>query len=129
MHLIEVNVQGAGITSTTLEGSLCLFRPVYDKPSATTFGMSSAINTFQRGKLFRKVYCVEQFNSAGDLVKFHIQLKDESERLLGQWDLDLNHGFHTHPVVGGIKGKAHIPFEGGLADVGLEIASMINAAV
>ena len=110
MHLIEVNVWDAGITATTVEGSLCLFLPVYDKPSATTYGMSSAVNTFQRGDCFRRVYCVEQSDSNQQLVKFSVQLKDERQQLLGQWDSDFKHGLHAHPVIGGAKGKEHVPF-------------------
>lgn len=69
MYLIEVNVLEAGITATTEEGSLCLFKPVFDKPSATTYRMSSAINTFHRGECFRRVYCVEQSNPSRLLKK------------------------------------------------------------
>lgn len=129
IHLIEVNVRDSGVTATTVDGSLCLYRPVYDRPSATTYEMSSAINTFHRGVCFRRVYCVEQSDSTQQLVKFSVQLKDESEHLLGQWDLDLNHGIHTHPVTGGVKGKEHIPFKGGILDVALEIANQIKGGI
>ena len=129
MHLVEVNVRDVGITASTEKDSLCLFRPVYDKPNATTYAMSSAINTFQRGELFRRVYCVEQSDSGGQLVKFSIQLKDQAGYLLGQWDLDFSHGFHTHSVKGGKKESEHIPFEGGVCDVAFAIAAQIKAEI
>jgi hypothetical protein len=129
MHLIEMNVRDVGITATTDEGSLCFYRPVYDKSSATTYGMTSAINTFQRGNCFRRVYCVEQSDSTEQLVKFSIQLKDEIGQLLGQWDLDLTHGLHTHPIEDGTKGKEHVPFMGGIVDVALEIAAQIKGGI
>lgn len=91
--------------------------------------MSSAINTFRRGECFRRVYCVEQADSIQNLVKFSVQLKDEGGSLLGQWDLDLKHGLHTHPVASGAKGKDHIPFNGGMVDVALEIATLIKKGV
>jgi len=129
MHLIEVNVREAGVSATTEEGSLCLFKPVYDRPSATTYGMSSAINTFRRGECFRRVYCVEQSDPNGKLVKFSVQLKNECGDLLGQWDLDLNHGLHTHPIQGGRKAKQHLPFSGGTVDVAHAIAAQIKASL
>ena len=129
MNIIELNVVDTNITATTIDGSLCLFRPVYDKPSGTTYGMSSAINTFQRGQCFCRVYCVEQFNSEGLLVKFNIQLKNENDLLLGIWDLDLNHGLHTHPVNNGEKGRDHIRIDGSIYDVAIEIAAQIKQGV
>lgn len=129
MHLIEVNVRDIGITAETVDDSLCLFRPVYDRPSATTYGMSSAANTFRRGACFRRVYCIEQSDSTQQLVKFSVKLTDEIGQLLGQWDLDLKHGLHTHPVTDGKKGKAHVPFNGGIHDAALEIAARIKEGI
>lgn len=129
MHLIEVNVRDVGITAETVDGSLCMFRPVYDRPTATTYAMSSAVNTFRNGESFCRVYCVEQSNTEQQLVKFSVQLKDDRDHLLGQWDLDFNHGLHTHPVVGGAKGSSHVPFRGSVAEVALEIAARIKARV
>lgn len=129
MRLIELNVRDGGITAETVDGSLCLFRPVLDRQTTATYGMSSAVNTFRRGSCFRRVYCVEQSARGRQLVKFSVQLKDENDRLLGSWDLDFKHGLHTHPVVGGVKGSAHIPYSGGLAALVLEIASLIKEGV
>ena len=127
MHLVEVNVQDADITSTTEDRSMCFFRPVYDKSSATTYQMRSAINEFRRGPCFRRLYCIEQYNEACELVKFSVHLTDEDKNLLGAWHLDISHGLHTHPIENGKKGDAHIPFDGDVVDVALAIAAQIKA--
>jgi hypothetical protein len=129
MHLVEVNVRDAEITSTTEHGSMCFFRPVYDRPSGSTYGMRSAINEFRRGTCFRKLYCVEQYNEANELVKFNVRLTDEEKNLIGEWHLDISHGLHTHPIEDGKKADAHIPLAGGVADVALAIAVRIKADV
>jgi hypothetical protein len=125
--LVEVNVRDAGITSTTEDGSMCFFRPVYDKPSATTYGMRSAINEFRRGPCFRRLYCVEQYNETNELVKFAVHLTDENKNTLGEWHLDISHGLHTHPIERGSKADSHVPFQGSVEDVALAIAVQIKA--
>lgn len=127
--LVEVNVRDAEIISTTEDGSMCFFRPVYDKSSAATYGMRSAINEFRRGTCFRRLYCIEQYNEANELVKFIARLTDEAKNLLGEWHLDISHGLHTHPIESGKKGDAHIPFAGSIEDVALVIAARIKADV
>ena len=72
------------------------------------------------------MYCVEQSDADQRLVKFSVQLKDEKQTLLGQWDLDLKHGLHVHRVIGGVKDKQHLPFKGGIVEVALEIAARIR---
>ncbi|MBH0198232.1 MAG: hypothetical protein HP497_02285 [Nitrospira sp.] len=47
-------------------------------------------------------------------------------KLLGQWDLDFKHGPHVHPVIDGVKGKEHVPFNGGIIDVAIEVATRIR---
>ncbi|KAB2888129.1 MAG: hypothetical protein F9K32_17555 [Desulfobulbaceae bacterium] len=129
MHLVELNVRDDGITSTTKDGSMCFFRPVYDKPSATTYGMRSAINEFRHGPCFRKLYCIEQYNESEELVKFNVRLTDENNNLLGEWHLDISHGLHTHPIEDGRKGNAHIPFPGSVVDVALDISKKIKMSI
>jgi hypothetical protein len=126
MFLVEVNVRDAEISVVTEEGSMCFFRPVYDKPSATTYGMRSAINEFRRGPCFRKLYCVEQYNKANELVKFNVHLMDENQNLLREWHLDISHGLHTHPIESGKKGVTHIPFKGSVTEVAREIADHVK---
>ncbi len=129
MHLVGVNLCDSGITSATEDGSLCLFRPVYDKPSATTFGMTSAVHVFQRGKCFRRVYCVEQYDSGNVLTKFNVTLADENNNTLGIWHLDISHGLHTHQIENGEKDKVHIPFTGDLVEMMRQIASEIRKGI
>jgi hypothetical protein len=125
MALVEVNVRSAGITSTTEAGSMCFFKPVYDKPSATTYGMRSAINEFRRGAFFRKLYCIEQGDALNPLVKFAVNLTDENDVLLDTWHLDISHGLHKHPIKNGRRGDAHIPLAGSIEGVGFAIAARI----
>jgi len=109
MDLIGVRLNGFGIASTVEDGSLCAFRPVYDRPTATTYGMSSAIHNLQHGRCFRRLYWQEHHNDAGELVKFSVSLTDENKVLLGEWHLDFSHGFHTHLVENGSAPRPTFP--------------------
>jgi hypothetical protein len=129
MHLVEVRLRDAGIESSIEDGSLCAFRPVYDKPTATTYGMSSAIHVMQRGSCFRRLYCTEQHNEAGELVKFSASLTDEKKVALGEWHKDFSHGLHTHPVVNGVREKAHVPFAGNISDMATEIVAAMGSGL
>lgn len=129
MHLVAVNLCGSGISSTTEEGTLCLFRPVYDKPSTTTFGMTSAVHVFQRGNCFRRVYCIEQYDERNVLAKFNVTLADENNITLGIWHLDISHGLHTHQIENGKKDNVHIPFTGDLVEMLGQIASEIKKGI
>ncbi len=129
MHLIEVNLRDTEISSELVDGTLCVFRPVYDKPTATTYGMKSAVHVFKRGPCFRRLYCVEQYDNADDLVKFSISLTDENKIGLGEWHLDISHGLHTHPIVGGKKSKEHVSYPRGVADMAMDIVAAIKAGL
>jgi hypothetical protein len=127
LHLIQVNLASEGISVETVEGSLCLFRPVYDKPSATTLGMSSAIAGLARGDSFAKFYCVESRGVGDEIAKFTYRLVDTKGVTVHEWHKDLSHGLHTHPVIDGSKGQAHIPFDGTDADMAMDIIEAVRA--
>ena len=129
MHRIAVRLIDSGITGTIEEGTLCLFRPVPDRPMATTYGMTSAVNVFQRGDCIRRLYCVEQYDDNNSLLKFAVTLTDEVKKQLGVWHLDHSHGLHTHPIENGKSTDAHVPFAGKLEDMVNEILSAIKAGL
>ena len=127
MHLIEVRLRDVGIASEVEDGSLCAFRPVPDKPTGTTYKMSSATHVLQRGGCFRHLYCIEHHNKAGQLVKFSVSLNDENKILLRQWHLDFSHGLHTHPVENGVPGDTHVPYPGSVSEMATEIVNAIKS--
>jgi hypothetical protein len=126
LHLIQVNLASEGISVEIVEGSLCLFRPVYDKPSATTLGMSSAIAGLTRGDSFANFYCVESRGVGNEIAKFTYRLVDIKGTTVQEWHKDISHGLHTHPLIDGSKGNAHIPFDGTDADMAKEIVEAVR---
>ena len=126
LHLVEVNLRSDGITADVRDGSLCLFKPVYDRPSGTTYGMASAIASLAKGPEFARFYCIEQTDTHGELVKFVYRITDTENSTLHEWHKDISHGLHTHPIVGGKKQAEHIPYSGGDTDVLNDILSEIR---
>jgi len=130
LHLVEKNAcADGGITSTTVEGSVCFHRPVVGNASNVTGALRSAINEFRKGEIFRWLYCVEVLDRDGQLVNFHVSLNDESNKVLDIWHLDPSNGLHTHDVVDGKKQDAHIPFKGDIGTVIVQIAEKIKGAL
>jgi hypothetical protein len=126
LHLVEVNLREHGITAQLDEKSLCLFRPVYDRPSATTYGMRSAFADLAQGANFARFYCIEQYDSSGGLIKFACRLTDADNTTVREWHMDISHGVHTHPVVAGKKSPEHIPYSGSSADLVRDIVAAIR---
>ena len=125
LHMLEVNLRAAGVSSELRDESVCLFKPSYDKPTATTYGIRSAAATLQRGECFAWLYCVEQYDQGDNLVKFAVHVTDSKKQPLHHWDLDFSHGLHTHVSENGRKSRDHVPFTGGIVDMVQEIVAFV----
>lgn len=124
--MLQVNLVAEGVTTEVKEDSVCLFKPSYDKPTVTTYGVRSAAASLQHGACLGWLYCIEQYDSADNLVKFAVHVTDVDKQPLHHWDLDFSHGFHTHSSEGGEKSRDHIPFQGGLTEVVQEIVGFVK---
>ena len=71
-----------------------------------------------------RIYCVEQYGDEERLLKYSVTLNGPDGKTVRQYDLD-SKGAHIHRWVGGRKDKAHIPYNGGIADIATEIANIV----
>ena len=126
LRRIAVGLHGSGVSTEIVDGTLCVFKPQYDKPSATTFAMRSAIASLSSGSVVARFDCVEQTSSDGSVTKFVYRLRDQVNGVIAEWHKDISHGLHTHPIIGAAKGREHVPFPGAESEMIEEILSTIR---